>query len=107
MNYRSLDFEQFRVIDGMSSFYLDEINAIRLYTHVNKPKSHSMYIRMNKALKSNDRKQVVPYLPYAKILIDGLLKIKSSNNNIVWRGSIHELDEEYSVGQRFVVQSFK
>lgn len=89
--------------DGLT---IDESAAIHLYTMEWKPMSHSLHSQLNTALRSNDPKKLIHFLPYHKLFLTALSKLPSVVMT-VWRGIKGDLSNEYSVGKVFTWQGFR
>jgi hypothetical protein len=59
---------------------VDEIAAMNLYTQ-----QCDVYPKLNEALRDRDRKVIKPFLPYLRLLLEGLRK-QASANKMVFRG---------------------
>jgi hypothetical protein len=77
--------------DGLTS---EESAAIRLYT-MEWPKHHeSIYIQLNRALRSEERDRLRPWFSYLKLILTALYKLPSIKG-IVWRGICGDVSEDY------------
>jgi len=89
--------------EGLSQ---DEANAIHIYTREWQIGDESLYHRLNTALRSEDRKNIDPFLQYLKLLITALCKLPSYSTNItaLWCGmsidDISMIDEKYKIGSK-------
>lgn len=77
----------------------DESAAIYLYTLDVKPRS--LYLVLNEVLCHRDRRKLNPWLPYLKLLLNGLFKIPPYKMKIVWHGVKADLQEKYEVTQHY------
>ena len=76
-------------VDGLTP---DESAAIHLYT-MQWPETHpSLYATLNSALRCQNRKGLVPWFPYLKLLLTALFKLPSFKGTI-WRGVRGNLNE--------------
>jgi hypothetical protein len=76
----------------------DESAAICLYTMKWKSNDQSVSTQLNNALRSKDRSELIPYLPYLQLFSSALSKLKSVKKT-VWRGAKANLSEEYPRGK--------
>jgi hypothetical protein len=67
------------------SLSVDESAAIHLYTMETLPLDRCLYYILNKTLRSVNRRDLVPWFPYLKLLMTALWKLPSFQG-IVWRG---------------------
>ena len=72
----------------------NESAAIYLYT------MECLYRQMNAALRSEDRKQLIPYFSYLKLLLTALWKLEDVKD-VVWRGVKENIGDEYKAGKKF------
>ncbi|CAF4117251.1 unnamed protein product, partial [Adineta steineri] len=72
----------------------NERAAIYLYT------MECMYHQLNKALRNENRQQLVPYFSYLKLLLTGLWKLPSKQC-LVYRGVKANISQQYPVGKKF------
>jgi hypothetical protein len=79
----------------------DESAAIQLYTMEWKSSFH-----LNAALRAQDRRLLVPYFSYLKLILSALCKLRSSRK-IVWRGVKADLNSQYPVGKTVVWWGFR
>ena len=84
----------------------DESAAICLYTMDSKSNDQSLSARLNRALRSKDRSELVPYFFYLKLFLTALWKLKSEKTTI-WRGVKSDLSEQYPVGRTVVWWGFR
>ncbi len=90
-------------VDELTS---DESAAIQLYTMEWKPSYQSLFVKLNHALRANDRNQLTPYFSYLKLILTALWKLKSLQT-IVWRVVYGDLRARYQIGQIFVWGQFR
>ena len=84
----------------------DESAAICLYTMKWKLNDQSLSTQLNNALRSKDRSELVPYLPYLQLFSSALSKLKSVKKTI-WRGVKANLSEEYPRGKTVTWWGFR
>ncbi len=89
--------------DGLTQ---DESAAICLYTMNSKSNDQSLCARLNFALRSKDRSDLIPYFFYLKLFLSALSKLKSVNNT-VWRGVKADLTDQYPVGKTVIWWGFR
>jgi hypothetical protein len=89
--------------DGLTP---DESASIQLYTMEWKPSHQSLSSKLNGALRSEDRDQLISYFPYFKLILTALWKLKSIKTT-VWRGVQADLSTQYLVGKVFVWWGFR
>ncbi|CAF3502064.1 unnamed protein product, partial [Rotaria sp. Silwood2] len=78
--------------DGLTQ---DESASIFLYTSEWEPHDQCLYVVLNSALRSNNRKRLMPpWLLYMKLLLTALFKLHSSHMT-VWRGVRLDLRNQY------------
>jgi hypothetical protein len=84
----------------------DESASIQLYTMEWKPSNQSLSMKVNAALRNNDRDQLLPYFLYCKLVSKALCKLESIQT-IVWRGANVDLRAQYEIGKTFVWWGFR
>ncbi len=84
----------------------DESAAICLYTMNWKPNDQSLCTRLNDALRSKDRSELIPYFFYLKLFLSALWKLKSVKKT-VWRGVKADLRNEYPRGKTIIWWGFR
>lgn len=89
--------------DGLTS---DESASIYLYTMEWRLNYESLSMKLNDALRATDRGQLTPYLPYLKLVLSALEKLKNINA-IIWRGVKADLRDQYQTGKIFVWWGFR
>lgn len=72
----------------------DESAAIYLYT------MDCVYKPMNAALRNENRRELVPYFSYLKLLLTALWKLDDVND-VIWRGVKENIDDDYKTGKKF------
>ncbi|CAM4839313.1 unnamed protein product [Rotaria magnacalcarata] len=79
----------------------DEAAAIQLYTMESMPLERCVYFILNKTLRTANRRGLVPWFPYLKLLLTALWKLPSVRS-IVWRGIRNvNLSDEYVEGNHY------
>ena len=84
----------------------DEVLSIQLYTLEWTPREKSFYFLVNTALRSENREQLQPWLPYLRLLMNALSKLPSNPHQIAYRGIPLDVSKEYFVDKEFVWWSF-
>jgi len=84
----------------------DESAAICLYTMNSKSNDQSLCARLNFALRSKDRSELVPYFFYLKLFLSALSKLQSIKNT-VWRGAKADVTDQYAVGKTVTWWGFR
>lgn len=84
----------------------DEVVSIQLYTLEWTPKEKSFYFLVNTTLRSENREQLQPWLPYLRLLMNALSKLPSNPHQIAYRGIPLDVSKEYFVDKEFVWWSF-
>jgi hypothetical protein len=90
------------IMERNSSMSLDEVAAAGLYTSEG---SGSVYRLLNSALWDQDRRKIVPWLPYLKLLMSALVKLpRSDRSAVLWRDIEEGVEEDYRkrIGQEIV-----
>jgi hypothetical protein len=78
---------------------VEESAVVQLYTMEAIPHDRSLYYILNKTLRSANRRDLIPWFPYLKLLMTALWKLPSVRGT-VWRGIKHvDLCEQYQQGQ--------
>ena len=72
----------------------DESAAIVLYTIEWDPTHPSLYLVLNQTLRLEDRRKLIPWFPYLKLLLTGLFKLPAIHCT-VWRGVIGDMRTYY------------
>jgi hypothetical protein len=83
----------------------DQSAAIMLYTMEWEPKEDSVYQRLNKALRTEDRQVLKPWFLYLKLLVKAL-SLLPSNSRTVYRGIKSDEKHRYKKGQKLVWWGF-
>ena len=79
----------------------DEIAAINLYTC-----ETPIYRRLNQLLRSRQREDIKVWLPFLKLLLTALHKLKTATENTFYRGVHLDLSPKYTKGKDFVWWQF-
>ncbi|CAF4631615.1 unnamed protein product, partial [Didymodactylos carnosus] len=82
--------------DGLTP---DESAAIYLYTMEWDIAEESLYAYLNRSLREADRRKLVPWFPYLKLLLTALYKLPSVQD-VVWRGVREDLSPFYEPGKK-------
>lgn len=78
---------------------IDESAAIQLYTMETLPLERCLYFVLNKTLRSENRRELMPWFRYLKLLMTALWKLPSVKRT-VWRGIKDvDLSDKYQEGQ--------
>jgi len=88
--------------DGLTR---DESNSIRLYTLEWQPRECSLFYLLNRALRSQNRQQLEPWLPFLRLILTALSRLPSTSL-IVYRGINMDLARQYPMGATFVWHGF-
>ncbi|CAF5027307.1 unnamed protein product [Rotaria sp. Silwood1] len=88
--------------DGLTT---DESASIMLYTYESIPYEHSLYAILNETLRSEERKKIIPWLLYLRLVLTALARLPSERL-FVNRGIRKDLHEEYPAGSSFVWWGF-
>ncbi|CAF3341402.1 unnamed protein product [Rotaria sp. Silwood2] len=83
----------------------DESASIMLYTYESIPHEKSLYVILNKALRSEERQKLVPWFLYLRLVLTALARLPSERL-FVNRGVRKDLHEEYSKGSTFIWWGF-
>jgi hypothetical protein len=83
----------------------DQSAAIMLYTMEWEPKEDSVYQRLNKALRTEDRQALKPWFSYLKLLVTAL-SLLPANSRTVFRGIKSGEGHRYKEGERVVWWGF-
>ncbi|CAF2908670.1 unnamed protein product [Rotaria sp. Silwood2] len=80
---------------------VEESAAIQLYTMEAFPLDRCLYYILNKTLRSANRRDLIPWFPYLKLLMTALWKLPPVRRT-VWRGIKNvNLSEQYQEGQHY------
>jgi hypothetical protein len=77
--------------DGLTQ---DESASIQIYTMESTNHKESLYYNLNKALRKEDRQQLIPYFAYLKLILTALWKLPSFSGR-VWRGVNGDLTKDF------------
>jgi hypothetical protein len=83
----------------------DESAAIVLYTMEWDPDHPSLYSVLNETLRFEDRRKLIPWFSYLKLLLTSLFKLPSIPCTI-WRGVKGDLSSNYKVGEFYTWWAF-
>ncbi|CAF2119425.1 unnamed protein product [Rotaria magnacalcarata] len=83
----------------------DESAAIILYTIEWDPSHPSLYLVLNGTLRLEDRRKLVPWFSFLKLLLTGLYKLPSIRCT-VWRGVRGDLRSQYKLGAKMTWWAF-
>ncbi|CAF4087112.1 unnamed protein product [Rotaria sordida] len=89
--------------DHLSS---DKSASIMLYTLEWTSQESSFYFILNKTLRSQDRKELLPWFLYLRLFIFALSKLPSMKHRIIYRGIKMNLSDEYQKDKIFVWWAF-
>ncbi|CAF3201227.1 unnamed protein product [Rotaria socialis] len=88
--------------DGLTT---DESAAIMLYTYESMPHEDSLYVKLNDSLRSEQRKNLIPWFLYLRLILTALARLPSECSAIL-RGVKEDLSAEYSKGKTFIWWGF-
>ncbi|CAF2118372.1 unnamed protein product [Rotaria magnacalcarata] len=88
--------------DGLTT---DESAAIMLYTYESMPHEDSLYVKLNDSLRSEQRKNLVPWFFYLRLILTALTRLPSECSAIL-RGVKEDLSTEDSKGKTFIWWGF-
>ncbi|CAF2767090.1 unnamed protein product [Rotaria sp. Silwood2] len=83
----------------------DESAAISLYTIDWDPGHRSLYSVLNRTLRDENRKKLIPWFPYLKLIFVALFKLPSTQGT-VWRGARGDLRSLYKEGDNITWWAF-
>ncbi|CAM4862642.1 unnamed protein product [Rotaria socialis] len=86
--------------DGLTT---DESAAIMLYTYESMPHEDSLYVKLNDSLRSEQRKNLIPWFLYLRLILTALARLPSECSAIL-RGVKEDLSAEYSKGKTFICE---
>lgn len=81
--------------DGLTC---DQSAAIHLYTIEWEEPYDSLYILLNRTLRSSDRKALKPWFSYLKLFLTALYKLPSTKG-VIWRGIRGDVYDQYEKDQ--------
>ena len=82
--------------DGLTS---DESASIMLYTMEPSSKENSFSYFLDRTMRTNDKQQLQPWLPYLKLLFHALSKLETKHRTI-YRGVMGDVSANYPVGRK-------
>lgn len=88
--------------DGLTR---DESAAIVLYTMEGESQEQCVYAVLNQTIRLEDRRKLIPWFPYLKLLLTALYKLPSFIG-VVWRGVRSDLSKQYRKNEIFVWWGF-
>ena len=88
--------------DGLTT---DESASIMLYTYESMPYEDSLYVKLNQALRSEQRKNLIPWFLYLRLILTALFRLPSECCP-VFRGVKESLWFEYTEGKKFIWWGF-
>lgn len=88
--------------DGLSS---DESAAILLYTMEGGVPTDNLYYVLNNALRSEERRGLVPFFSYLKLILTALWKLPSEKC-VAWRGVNGNITDNFKIGKTIVWWGF-
>ncbi|CAF3324274.1 unnamed protein product [Rotaria socialis] len=88
--------------DGLTT---DESASIMLYTYESMPREDSLYVKLNATLRSEQRKKLVPWFLYLRLILTALARLPSKRRS-VFRGVKENLRLDYPTGKIFIWWGF-
>ncbi|CAF1555403.1 unnamed protein product [Rotaria magnacalcarata] len=88
--------------DGLTT---DESASIMLYTYESMPREDSLYVKLNATLRSEQRKNLVPWFLYLRLILTALARLPSKRRS-VFRGVKENLWFDYPTGKIFIWWGF-
>jgi hypothetical protein len=89
--------------DGLTR---DESASICLYTMEWPEENTSLYIILNRTLRTGDRENLRPWYKYLKLLLTALVKIPCAQRQTVWRGIRQNVSDAFPRGAQVTWWSF-
>lgn len=89
--------------DGLS---FEESASIMLYSMEWTPQEQSLYYILNATLRSQNRRELVPWFPFLRLLISALAKLPSLPSQTIYRGIKMDLSNNFPKGKTFVWWAF-
>ncbi|CAF0826525.1 unnamed protein product [Adineta steineri] len=83
----------------------DESASIMLYSMEWEPREKLLYVALNAALRTEDRRKLKPWFSYLKLILTALEKLPSTRCH-VFRGVNLDLTNQYTQGKTFVWWGF-
>ena len=84
----------------------EESASIILYSMEWTPQEKSLYYVLNATLRSQNRRELVPWFPFLRLLITGLAKLPSLPSQTIYRGIKMDLSNNFPKGKTFVWWAF-
>lgn len=88
--------------DGLTR---DQSASITLYTMDWEPQEECLYYALNTALRTENRRQLNPWLSYLKLIIAALMQLPSTGR-VIYRGVKMDFSKQYPIGKTFVWWGF-
>ncbi|CAF1334037.1 unnamed protein product [Rotaria sp. Silwood1] len=83
----------------------DESASIMLYTYESMPHEDSLYVKLNETLRSEQRKNLIPWFLYLRLILTALARLPTERRS-VFRGVKENLSAEYPKGKVFIWWGF-
>ncbi|CAF1345706.1 unnamed protein product [Rotaria sp. Silwood1] len=83
----------------------DESASIMLYTYESMPHEDSLYVKLNETLRSEQRKNLIPWFLYLRLILTALARLPSKRRSI-FRGVKENLWADYPLGKVFIWWGF-
>lgn len=77
----------------------DESAALFLYTHQWPYGTTSLYTRLNRALRAENRAELIPFHQYLNLLMSAIHKLPSVATH-VWRATLDDYSSQYELGMK-------
>ncbi|CAF3248858.1 unnamed protein product [Rotaria sp. Silwood2] len=88
--------------DGLTQ---DESASIQLYSMEASRGDESLYYVLNEYLRHKDRRKLIPFFAYLKLIFTALWKLPS-HKGTVWRGVRQNISDHYKVGEELIWWGF-
>ncbi|CAF4547093.1 unnamed protein product [Rotaria sp. Silwood2] len=88
--------------DGLTT---DESASIMLYTYESMPHEDSLYVKLNDTLQSEQRKNLIPWFLYLRLILTALARLPSKRRS-VFRGVKENLWADYPLDKIFIWWGF-
>ncbi|CAF3323585.1 unnamed protein product [Rotaria sp. Silwood2] len=88
--------------DGLTT---NESASIMLYTYESMPCEDSLYVKLNETLRSEQRKKLIPWFLYLRLILTALARLPSKRR-FVFRGVRENLWADYPEGKTFIWWGF-
>jgi hypothetical protein len=85
---------------------LDESAALMLYTMEWEPHEECFYVVLNATLRAADRKKLIPWFLFLKLVLTALARLPPSNPSVVYRGIKRDMRKDYSKGKTVIWWGF-